>query len=129
MSLMTSQILEFNYFTKTKSRYLENKTLLFLQIKNSLIAHQWLLFGKKYCKYYFDGCLSDWLKWPHMLILKGFLLVILIDFSVTIPRCYDDVYVISFFPGTTRLWNSLPVKCFCLIYDLNGFKSIITDTF
>ena len=26
------------------------------------------------------------------------------DFSVTIPRCYKDVYVNSFFPGTTRLW-------------------------
>ena len=25
------------------------------------------------------------------------------DFSVTIPRCYKDVYVNSFFPRTTRL--------------------------
>ena len=31
------------------------------------------------------------------------------DFSVTIPRCYKDVDVNSFFPGTTRLWNSLPI--------------------
>ena len=29
------------------------------------------------------------------------------DFSVTILRCYKDVYVNSFFPRTTRLWNSL----------------------
>ena len=27
------------------------------------------------------------------------------DFSVTIPRCYKDVYVNSFFPRTARLWN------------------------
>ena len=47
------------------------------------------------------------------------------DFSVTIPRCYKDVYVNSFFPRTARLWNSLPIKCFPLTYDLRGFKSRI----
>ena len=30
------------------------------------------------------------------------------DFFVTIPRCYKDVYVNSFFPLTDRLWNSVP---------------------
>ena len=34
------------------------------------------------------------------------------DFSVTIPRCYKDVYVNSFFPRTARLWNSLLIECF-----------------
>ena len=34
------------------------------------------------------------------------------DFSVTIPGCYMDVYVNSFFPRTARLWNSLPMECF-----------------
>ena len=45
-------------------------------------------------------------------------------FSVTIRRCYKDAYVNSFFPRTAWLWNSLPVECFPLIYDLNlnGFK-------
>ena len=47
------------------------------------------------------------------------------DFSVTIPRCYKDVHVNSFFPHTARLWNSLPIECFPLNYDLNGFKSRI----
>ena len=47
------------------------------------------------------------------------------DFSVTIPRCYKDVYVNSFFPRTARLWNSLPIECFPLTYDLSGFKSRI----
>ena len=47
------------------------------------------------------------------------------DFSVTIPRCYKDVYVSSFFPHTARLWNSLPIECFPLTYNLNGFKSRI----
>ena len=47
------------------------------------------------------------------------------EFSVTISRCYKDVYVNSFFPRTARLWNSLPVGCFPLTYDLNDFKSRI----
>ena len=44
------------------------------------------------------------------------------DFSVIIPRYYKDVYVISFFPHTTRLSNFLSVECFPLTFDLNGFK-------
>ena len=39
------------------------------------------------------------------------------DFSATTPRCY--------FPRTARLWNSLPLECFPLTYDLSGFKSRI----
>ena len=46
-------------------------------------------------------------------------------FSVTIPGCYKDVYVNSFFPHAARLWNSLPIECFTLTYDLSGFKSRI----
>ena len=41
----------------------------------------------------------------------------LLDFSVTIPRCYKDVYVNSFFPRIARLRNSLPIECFPLTYD------------
>ena len=37
-------------------------------------------------------------------------------FSVTIPRCYKDVYSNSFFPCMVRLLKSLPM-------DLNDFKS------
>ena len=44
------------------------------------------------------------------------------DFSVIILRCYKDVYVNSFFPRTAKLWNSLPIECFLLTYDLSGFK-------
>ena len=47
------------------------------------------------------------------------------NFSVTIPRCYKHVYVNSFFPGTAKLWNSLPIECFPLTYDLSSFKSRI----
>ena len=47
------------------------------------------------------------------------------DFSVNIPRCYKDVYVNSFFPGTSRLCSSLPIEYFPLTYNLNCFKSRI----
>ena len=40
----------------------------------------------------------------------------LYDFSVTIARCYKDVYVNSFFPRIARLWNLLPIECFSLTY-------------
>ena len=43
----------------------------------------------------------------------------------TVPTCCKDVSVNSFFPRTPRLWNSLPIECFPLTYDLNGFKSRI----
>ena len=32
------------------------------------------------------------------------------DFSVSIPRCYKDFYVNSFWPRTARLWNSLSIE-------------------
>ena len=47
------------------------------------------------------------------------------DFSVTVPRCYQHVYVSNFFPCKARFWNSLPIELFPLTYDLNGFKSRI----
>ena len=74
----------------------------------------------------FVGVHMNWPNWFHFVILEGGLLVILYklhDFSVTIPICYKDVYANSFFPRTARLWNFLPIECFPLIYDLNGFKS------
>ena len=40
MSMMTSQIVKIEDYPKTqKSEYLVDKTLFFLQIKNSFIAH------------------------------------------------------------------------------------------
>ena len=47
------------------------------------------------------------------------------DFSVTILRYYEDVYVNSFFSHTATLWNSLTLERFPLTYDLIGFKSTI----
>ena len=49
----------------------------------------------------------------------------LYDFSVTIPKCYKHVYVNRFFPCIAMLWNSLPIECFLLTYNLHVFKSRI----
>ena len=46
------------------------------------------------------------------------------DFSVTIPRCYKDAYVNSFFPRTSWLWNSLPIECFPLTYNMNDIFEV-----
>ena len=51
------------------------------------------------------------------------------SFSVTILRCYKNVYVNSFFPCAARLWTSLPIKCFPLTYNLNGLKTPINCRF
>ena len=64
----------------------------------------------------------------HYLTLEGGLLVFLLvcmNFFVTIHRCYKDLNVNSFFHRTARLWNFLPIECFRLTYDINGFKSRI----
>ena len=45
------------------------------------------------------------------------------NFSVTIPRCYKDIYVNSFFSSMARIWNSLRIECFPLTY--HGYKSRI----
>ena len=79
-----------------------------------------------FCRYYFGRCSSELAALIPLFYSRGRSTRCfdrLHDFSVNIPRCYKDVYVNSFFPWPTRLWNSLPIKCFPLTYDINGFKS------
>ena len=76
-------------------------------------------------RYYFGRCSSELVQLVPLPFSRGRFTCYfdrLYDFSVTIPRCYKDVYVISFFPCKARLWNSLPIECFPLTYNLNGFK-------
>ena len=51
------------------------------------------------------------------------------DFSVTISRCYKDVNVNSFFPRKAKLWNSVPIECFPLTYNLMVLSAELTDIF
>ena len=50
----------------------------------------------------------------------------LYDFPVTIPKCYKDVYVNSFFPRTGSPRNSLSAEYFLLTCDINVW---LMDTF
>ena len=78
-----------------------------------------------FCRYYFGRCSSELAQLVPLPFSRGRSTRYsnrLHDFSVTIPRCYKDVYVNSFFPRTTKLWNCLPIEYFPLTYDLSGFK-------
>ena len=66
-----------------------------------------------FCKYYFGRCSSELAQLVPLLFPRGRSTHYsnrLHDFSVTIPRCYNDVFVNN---------------CFPLTYNLNGFKSRI----
>ena len=79
-------------------------------------------------RYYFGRCSSKLVELVPLPYSRGMSTLYshrLLDFSVTIPRCYKDIYVNSFFPRITRLWNSLPIERFAFTYDLTGFKSRI----
>ena len=73
--------------------------------------------------YYFGRCLSELvqlfplpLSWGRYTCYSD----TLYDFSATLPRCYKNAYVNSFFPSIGRLLNSRLIECFLLTYDLNG---------
>ena len=93
------------------------------------LAHRWNVTSLSlFYRYYLGRCSSELAQlvplpfsWGRSTLYSDRLH----DFSVTIPRCYKDVYINSFFPRTDRLWNYLPIECFPLTYDLNGLKSRI----
>ena len=81
-----------------------------------------------FCKYYFGTCLFELavlLPLPHSHERFTIYSNRLHDFTVTILKCYTDVYVNSLFPCIARPWNFLPAEFFPLTYDLNGFKSLL----
>ena len=52
--------------------------------------------------------------------------------SSNFPTTFSKYFLFiihSFFSGTARLWNSLPIECFHVNFDLNGFKSRINRYF
>ena len=71
-------------------------------------------------RYYFGRCSSELAELVPLPYSQGWST----RYSCN-SKCYKDVYVNSFFPCTARLWNSLPIECFPLTYDLSGFKSRI----
>ena len=84
--------------------------------------------GSSYGRYYFGRYSSEPVQLVPLLFSRGRSTHYsdrLYDFSANIPRWYKDAYVNSFFRRTARLWNSLPIECFPLNYDLSGLKSRI----
>ena len=76
-------------------------------------------------RYYFGRCSSELAQLVPLGYSRGRSTCYcdrLHDFSVTIPRCYKNVYVNSFFPRSARLWNSLPIECFPVNYDLSDSR-------
>ena len=76
-------------------------------------------------RYYFGRCISELAQLAPLPFSRGRSTRYsdrLHDFSVPILTCYKNVYVNSFFPRTARLWNSLPIGCFPLTYNLNGLS-------
>ena len=71
--------------------------------------------------------LLDWINWFHFLFLEGDQHVALIDCMIFLSPFLEvtRMSISSFFPCTARLWNSLPIKCFPLAYNVNGLKSRI----
>ena len=93
-----------------------------------LTHHRNVVSLSRFYKYYLGRCSSELTHLVQLPFSRGKSACYsdrLHDFSVTIPRCYKDVYVSSFFPRTARLWNTLPIECFPLTYNINGFNSII----
>ena len=75
--------------------------------------------------YYFGRCQSQLAKLvPLPFCQRSSYCDRLHDFSVTILRCYKDVYVNSFFPCRARLWISLPIECIHLIYNLINLNGL-----
>ena len=92
------------------------------------LAHQNVASLSLFSRYYFGRCSSELTQLVPLPYSGGSSTCYsnkLRDFFVTIPRCYKDVYINSLFPSKAKLRNSLPIECFPLTYDLNGFKSRI----
>ena len=71
-----------------------------------------------FCRYYSDRCsyeLVELVPLPHSQGMSIRYSNRLHDFSITIPRCYKDVSVNSFFPCTPRLES---FACRLLSFDL-----------
>ena len=97
------------------------------------LTHRWnVACLSLFYRYYFRTCSSELAQLFPLPLSRGTSVRYsdrLHDFSVTIPRCYKDVYVNSFFPCTAKLWNSLPIECFLWPMILVALSQELTDIF
>ena len=88
----------------------------------ALAHHRNVASLRLYYRYYFGRCSSELTRLVPLPFLRGRSTRYsgrLHDFSVSIPRCYKDVYVNSFFPRTTRPWMNILHRIFS--FDLRLF--------
>ena len=105
---------------------LTSKGLQFFETVEALVHRGNVASLNLFYRYYFDRCSSELAQPVPLPSGKSTCYSDrLYDFPVIIPGCYKDLYVNSFFLRTARLWNSLPIKCSPMTYDLSGFKSRI----
>ena len=90
-----------------------------------LLAHRNVARVTIFYRYFFGRSSSELAQLVPPPYSRGRSTRYLHDFSVIIRRCCKDVCVNSSFPRIGRLWNSLPIGCFPLTRDLNGFESRI----
>ena len=128
MSGLVPLVATWNYWDKVQKRICRTVGPA-LAASLEPLSHHWNVVSLSlFYKYYFGRCSSELTQLVPLPFSQGRSTHYsdrLHDFSVTIPRCYKDVYVNSFFPRTARLRNSLPIECFLLTYNLNGFMSRI----
>ena len=124
MSGLVLLVATWNCWISYRNGYVGLLVLHLLRLLNPWLIVEISLF----CRFYFGRCSSELAQLVPLPSSRGRSTRYsdgLHDFSVTIPRCYKDVYVNSFFPRTAKLRNSLPIECFPLTYNLSGFKSRI----
>ena len=120
MSGLLLLVATWNCWISYKNRY---AGLLVLHLLSLLNPHCWNLARLSlFCRYYLWK-MFIWIGSTHSIFTSTRYSDSLHDFSVTIARCYKDVFVNSFFPDTYRLLISLPIECFPWTSDLNGLKS------
>ena len=126
MSGLVRLVAIWNCWISYKNGYAGLVALLRLTLLNPLAHLGNVVSLSLFYKYYFGGCSSELAKLAPLPYSRGTStrhIDSLHGFSVTMPRCYKDVYVNSFFLRSARPWNYLPMECFPLTYDLNGFNS------
>ena len=82
-----------------------------------------------FCRYYFGICSCEPVKpvlLPYSRNGSSLYFNRMHDFSASILRCYNDVYVSMKLSHIGRVWNSLPAKRSYFIHDLNGFKRLLS---
>ena len=102
----------------------------------SLAAHLvrfWVASLSPFYRYYFGRLMAQLAQKDYgstgytSFSLERGLLVILIDRMIFLSSFLDvtRMSTSTFFPCIAGFWNSLPVECFHLTYDLSGYKSRI----